>query len=90
MENDPLFSPMQKTVTRNLLKYAAGRAIFCPLCGAIMDQSRTVIITAGQVTKVLCAPCWDNELRPKISAERLAQCDIVDGREYFPTKRKQS
>ena len=74
---------MQKTVNRNLLKYAAGRAIFCPCCSVIMDARRTVIVTAGDVTKVLCASCWDTAVAPKISTERLAQCEIVDGRIEF-------
>lgn len=36
---------MQKEANRQLLKYAAGRAVFCPNCSAIMDYRRTVVTT---------------------------------------------
>lgn len=74
---------MQRTLNRNLLKYAAGRAIFCPICGNVMDQKRTVIITAGEVTKTMCGQCWDSEVKPKIRADVVAKLDILDGRVEF-------
>lgn len=80
---DKMLDPMRRTIARNALKYAAGTAIFCPLCGNIMDCKRTVIVEAGNVTKVLCAPCWDNEIKPRLSPERLDQIEVTDGRLIF-------
>lgn len=60
---------VKKIVNRNLLKYAAGQAIFCPQCNAIMDYRKTVIATIQGIkqgesalsnikTYVICKPCW--------------------------------
>ena len=77
---DPFFDPMVRTVNRNLVKYAAGSAIFCPFCSEIMDAKRTVVLSAGSITKVVCARCWDTNLKPLIKPETLARCEILDGR----------
>jgi hypothetical protein len=82
---------MQTTINRSLLKYAAGRAVFCPQCGDIMDAKRTVIVTtpAGQ-TRTMCAHCWDQVAGFARKDERFAELDILDGREVFkrPAARK--
>ena len=75
---------MQTTITRNLLKYAAGRSIFCPLCQEVLDCKRTVILEAGSISKTLCASCWDTTLKPLIEAKGiLAKCEVTDGRVWF-------
>lgn len=58
----------RQTVNRQLLKYAAGQAIFCPQCNAIMDCRRTVVATVHRHLEgkeeecvqswTLCAKCW--------------------------------
>ena len=69
---------MLKTIlNRNLLKYAAGRAIFCPKCNEIADYRRWVIATSpsGANTLQCCDKCFD-----AITAgqeDRLATWDIV-------------
>jgi hypothetical protein len=81
---DPLFSPLQAKLNRNLLKYAAGHAIFCPACEDIMDARRTVVATiADGRTLVRCAHCWDSIVDKVPDKSALAKLDIVDGRVVF-------
>lgn len=85
---DPFTSPMTRQVNRNLLKYAAGTAMFCPCCDHILDAPKTVLISAGAVTKTVCAACWDATIKPSIVARGiLEKCDVVDGREVFKRAR---
>jgi hypothetical protein len=73
-------------MNRNLLKYAAGTQMFCPLCNVVLDAKRTVNIDAGKVKKTLCCKCWDNEVKHLISPATLARCDILDGRVLWSRK----
>ena len=84
---DPIMSPMQRTVTRNLLKYAAGQTMFCPGCSQCMDWRRTMILdvtkdSAPIRTMVLCTTCADKGL---LSLEALCKekgltLEVTDGR----------
>ena len=47
-------SLLETEVTRQLLKYAAGRQIFCPVCSSVLDWASTVIFN-GHVT---CCDCF--------------------------------
>ena len=78
-----MFDQLQLTVNRNLLKYAAGQNIFCPLCDRILDAKTTVNIQAGEVNRTCCSACFDNELLPKLSQRTLIEADIIDGRSIF-------
>lgn len=89
-----LASPMQALVNKNLLKYAAGNAMFCPQCQICMDWKRTTIITVdpGPRERVVvgCSPCMDKALRgakPKLEAAGLSY-EVVDGREYSKRGKK--
>jgi hypothetical protein len=45
-----------------LLKYAAGKQMFCPKCDVIMDYRKTVIITGtDDKSLTLCQKCFDSE-----------------------------
>ena len=89
---DPILSPLQRTVTRNLLKHAAGRAIFCPSCQTIMDWKRTVIYdvqrqdTPDSTVKVFvwCGKCADKALPSlqKACLDRNLVLEITDGRKF--------
>ena len=83
-------SVMIRTVTRKLLKHAAGAAIFCPVCQSIMDWRRTVILEINTVDGtnlkvfVACAACADKrlpDLREKCT-ERGLVLEVTDGREF--------
>jgi hypothetical protein len=75
---------MQLTINRNLLKYSAGRAIFCGQCDAIADARRWVLITHDSNTLGMCACCWD-----KLSAGRATRgYDVLDGRVIFGARKK--
>lgn len=96
MSVEPFTDMLHKTVNRNLLKYAAGRAIFCPGCSAIMDWKRTVIVEfpKGQ-TVVRCCKCWDETLKVILKDvplskwnETQAKLEIIDGRQFNARKAK--
>ena len=77
---DEFFSPMVRTVNRNLLKYSAGQAIFCPKCGQVADCKNWVVATQSEHTVGLCASCWD----AKASLRYLpASIEVLDGRVLF-------
>jgi len=57
---------MVNTIKRNLLRYAAGRSIFCPYCEVCLDCKRTVVVEVttakgNQVSKTMCAKCWSEK-----------------------------
>ena len=83
---DEFFSPMVRTVNRNLLKYSAGRAIFCPCCGEVADAKQWVVATLGERTVSRCARCWDSAThRIGVFPPLL---EVLDGRVLFArTKR---
>ena len=59
---------MEKMVNRQLVKYAAGRCVWCPRCHGVMDQKRTVVATVHDgdevlVSYTLCGNCWDPQVR---------------------------
>jgi len=74
---------MHKTINRNLLKYSAGRSIFCGQCDAIADCRRWVLVSHGDEELGMCAPCWDiiSKGRPTPGFQ------VLDGREAFSKKR---
>lgn len=77
---------MVTRINRDLLKFAAGQHIFCPLCDRVLDAKTTVNITAGAVSKTMCAPCWDSNMKPLLAARPnnlLARVEVLDGRVVF-------
>lgn len=80
---------MQTTINKGLVKYSAGRAIFCPHCQDIADARRWVVATIGERTLGTCAPCWDKAIAGKVLPESI---EVLDGRVLFarPRKAKQS
>ena len=86
-----LLSEMERTISRNLLKYAAGHHIFCPGCDAIMDCTRTVIVSAGSREIVRCTTCWDAaRLLVEASAAVEGKYSVLDGRMLWPAKRRKT
>ena len=81
---DPFFSPMVKTLNKNLLKHAAGTAIFCPICDKCADARRWVLATHGGVTRSVCSSCWDSATAGKVIPTSV---DVVDGRKVFARTR---
>lgn len=64
--HDPLtsadiYEPFKRHLLRETLKYAAGTAIFCPLCKNIMDFRRTTLVSVSIDGKLAtCKPfCFD-------------------------------
>jgi hypothetical protein len=54
-------SGLQKAVSRGLLKWAAGRAMFCPHCDTVADYRRYVLVHRGDNSLAWegCAACYD-------------------------------
>jgi hypothetical protein len=92
-----MINEMERTINKNLLKYAVGHAIFCPgkhCGGAVMDMRRAVMVTVkrgGQELRTLtiCAACFDASRAELNAAVEGKGCtlELVDGRELF-AKRK--
>lgn len=80
---------LEAMMNRELLNYAAGRAMFCPSCDRILDSDSAVLMTtrdgvnADQCAAITCADCYD-ELRKRLrgveEAALLARVEIIDGR----------
>lgn len=80
-------SMLQTIVNRNLLSWAAGHHIQCKHCGDILDQSRTVIVTAPSGSWVGCAACWGRG--PWCMDD--GRWSVLDGRVLFaPSKRRRA
>ena len=77
---DEFFSPMIRTVNRNLLKYSAGQAIFCPVCSDVADAKSWVLVSHGERSKGLCTRCWDSAIATKPIP---ASVEVLDGRVLF-------
>lgn len=77
---DPFFSPMVAAVNKNLLKYSAGRAIFCPVRNAVADAKRWVLLTRGQHTQGVCAACFDSKTAGRPIPGSV---EVIDGRVLF-------
>lgn len=60
---------LEKHLNRNLLKHAAGSAMFCPSCDKCLDCRSTVLATIHRSVDdgpeeivrsyTMCAKCWD-------------------------------
>ncbi len=76
---------LESHLNLELLRYAAGRAIFCPSCDHILDARRSVLMCANDngPTAILCGDCYD-EMRERLSAVEDAAfvrgVDVTDGR----------
>ncbi len=52
---------LEKIMTQNLLKYAAGRQIFCQTCRTVLDWRETVLLERqnGSTAAIVCSSCYD-------------------------------
>ena len=71
---------MLRNVNRSLLKYSAQRAIFCPLCSAIADCRRWVVLAQAGIVRACCASCFDHATSVKPVPVSVV---ILDGRVIF-------
>ena len=78
---------MEREVNKNLVKYAVGRAIFCPDCEVVLDYRRAVLITGVGKAGISCTKCWDKRKAALIkkhgdewTAAILGELDVLDGR----------
>ncbi len=51
---------METTINKELVAAAAGRAIFCPKCGGVLDAPNAVLVEPvnHKGIAVFCKPCW--------------------------------
>ncbi len=50
---------MHRDLSRQLLKFAAGRQMSCGPCGRILDCRTTVHVDDGRRAVATCGECWD-------------------------------
>lgn len=81
---------MEREVNTGLVKYAVGRAIFCPDCKSVLDYRRAVLITGVGKAGISCTTCWDKRKAAlikkhgdELTAAILGDLDILDGRELI-------
>ena len=82
-----MFTELERTLQRNLLKHAVGQHITCRGCGGILDAATVVVISNGAkstrpLSVTLCAECWG---APPM--ETAGPVEVLDGRVLFPGKR---
>ena len=73
-------SAVELAVNRELLKYAAGRAVCCPGCGNVMDWRTTTVLTLHQgercaASEVLCGACHIRRNRRQFWGEVMAKLE---------------
>lgn len=57
---DPTAGGMEGTIAKNLLKHAAGRAMFCQCCKKVLDWQTVVLIEeTGAPLFTMCGDCWE-------------------------------
>lgn len=87
-------TPMERHLTRKVLREAVGRQMICPTCKQILDTRRAVELDfyrgrelAG--VKVLCSSCYDAKCgNGKLEAQMADTgftVEAIDGRELFGT-----
>jgi len=88
-----IFSPLTRTLRRNMLRWHVGHVIFCPACQAVLDCRRAVeidVMQGGKLAKslIVCASCFDGKV--KANAEAMVKelfshnlsVEIIDGRKF--------
>lgn len=84
-KTDPFFDTLNKTINSQLLKYAAGQQIFCPVCKEILDWKTIVIVEAYKGDKltgkaIICNKCFKPAGIPKLEEQGVT----VEVTEYKP------
>ncbi len=92
---DILRSTMEKTLTKNLLKYIAGRVMFCPDCDKVMDCKKTVsadfkVKGENKASWNGCTTCWDKRAVATLAniarlneAEDVYTIEVLDSRMVY-------
>jgi len=76
MKQDSFFNALNNTMSRELLKYAAGLYMLCPCCERVLDWKTTVSIDLYRDGKHLknmvgCTNCFKPEGIKKLKAKGL-------------------
>ena len=87
-------SDLQLCISKQLLRYAVSRSIFCPTCKGILDVRRAVLAETSALSVIECASCWESTvegMRERLGGDRaaeiLAELDVTDGREIHSRAR---
>ncbi len=82
-----ILNELEKTVTRNALRFHVSHAIFCPACQSVMDVRRAVEVDFRKGDQLVhsairCAACYDRnqEYFNKVAGERGLTVEVTDGR----------
>ena len=79
-----MLNMMEREITRNLLKYAAGHSIFCNKCNRVLDWKATALIEAKQNDKTVasvtcCTKCLD--ARYEALHQAIDEINKMDGKD---------
>ena len=74
------FGFLRAQLEGELLRWAVGRAITCPYCGAILDCRRAVLADSpSQGSTVACVACWDKAKDHVLAT--IPDLEVTDGRD---------
>lgn len=78
-------NPLWLTVSRNVLRYAVGRQIFCRhnACDTLLDAEKAVLVTGPSGAWVGCISCWGRG--PFLMDS--GRWSVLDGRILFARQR---
>lgn len=78
-EADPVYAPMRRALSYQLLAYACGREIVCS-CGAVLDVSRALLLETCMGNAVACIECGESAVA-RLRSSGASVDVLVDGRE---------
>ncbi len=78
INSDPIFSPLERKMHRETLKYAVGRAIYCQECGTVLDFRKCTLVTHKNPSSmsIRCTSCWDGvvDRMPDAAQAEMVKC----------------
>lgn len=85
---DPLIDPLRIKLTRELLRYAVGRAIFCSITGEILDVRTAVYYEVDGKPYVNSHDGFYLNVKPALQAVGKQITDVIDGAELEQQRRQ--
>ena len=68
---------MEREVNLSLLKYAVGRAIFCPDCERSLDYKHAVLVTGPGKNGIACVKCWETRKAALVKKHGAEVVEVV-------------
>jgi len=78
-----LVQGLEQQVARELVRYAVGTAMFCPLCDGSMDAREAVVLSDDKHTLVRCARCYGHP----VGNIKAGAVTVYDGRALWASRK---